>query len=95
MPQSESGRKLLVRISRGIVAVLVTFFVTGLAAADIPVTYDVDQKAVKSGLVFGDALTFDLYTASDCLSGLVHSEILGAGRVGCFHAKSRSPLCSF
>ena len=52
------------------------------ATADIPVTYDVDQKAVKSGLAFGDPLTFRLYTASDCLSGLVHSEILGAGTPG-------------
>ena len=54
----------------------------GPATADIPVTYDVDQKAVKSGLAFGDPLTFQLYTASDCLSGLVHSEILGAGTPG-------------
>ena len=59
-------------------AALAVFLLAPVAAADIPVTYDVDQKALKKDLAFGDPLTFDLYTAPG--SGEPSREIVPAGR---------------
>ena len=41
------------RSTASILAGLAVFLVAQATTADIPVTYDVDQKAVKSGLAVG------------------------------------------
>ena len=59
----------------------ITVLASGAASAlDLPVSYNVDARAMKRAAVAGNTLTFEVYEDSDCTS-LIHSESIDVAAV--------------
>jgi len=60
-------------------AVLLAAFLAPARAADVPVSYTVDETALKTA-ISGTPLTFTLYTDATCTT-LVHTQVVNAENV--------------